>query len=38
MEIASRKKIIIDEHSGRILVDPELAKEELEKMQKHFGN
>lgn len=38
MEIASRKKIIIDEHSGRILVDPELAKEESEKMQKYFGN
>ncbi len=32
MEIASRQKIITDEHSGRILVDPELAKEEREKM------
>jgi len=36
MEIASRKKIITDEHSGRILVDPELAKEEREKMAKVF--
>ena len=32
MEIAQRKKIIIDEHSGRILVDPTLAREEEEKM------
>lgn len=37
MEIASRKKIITDEHSGRILVDAELAKEEEEKMAKLFG-
>lgn len=36
MEIASRKKIITDEHSGRILVDPALAQEEQEKMQKLF--
>ncbi|MCH2489544.1 MAG: hypothetical protein MK211_05280 [Flavobacteriales bacterium] len=36
MEIASRKKIITDEHSGRILVDPELASEEKEKMDKLF--
>ncbi|MAN59656.1 MAG: hypothetical protein CMC08_07455 [Flavobacteriaceae bacterium] len=36
MEIASRKKIITDEHSGRILVDPELAKEEKEKMEQLF--
>jgi D-alanyl-D-alanine carboxypeptidase len=28
VEIASRKKIIIDEHSGRILVDSVLADEE----------
>lgn len=28
LEIASRKKIIIDEHSGRILVDRELAEEQ----------
>ncbi|MXV37725.1 hypothetical protein GO491_03375 [Flavobacteriaceae bacterium Ap0902] len=32
MEIALRKKIISDEHSGRILVDGELAAEEKEKM------
>jgi len=36
MEIASRKKIITDEHSGRILVDLELATEEEEKMGKLF--
>lgn len=36
MEIASRKKIITDEHSGRILVDADLAKEEEEEMEKHF--
>ena len=38
VEIASRKKIITDEHSGRILVDPTLADEELEKMQKIFSS
>lgn len=32
MEIASRHKIITDEHSGRILVDAALAQEEKEKM------
>ena len=32
VEIASRKKIITDEHSGRILVDSVLAEEEKEKM------
>ena len=37
VEIASRKKIITDEHSGRILVDPTLADEEQEKMKKLFG-
>ena len=37
VEIAGRKKIIIDEHSGRILVDAELAAEEQEKMSKIFG-
>lgn len=37
VEIASRKKIITDEHSGRILVDPALADEEQEKMQKMFS-
>ena len=34
LEIASRNKIITDEHSGRILVDSELAKEEQEKINK----
>ena len=38
MEIASRQKIITDEHSGRILVDPDLAKEEKEKMSKIFSS
>ena len=33
MEIAQRKKIIIDEHSGKILVDDELVNEETEKMR-----
>ena len=36
MEIASRKKIITDEHSGRILVDAALAEEQKEKMEKLF--
>mgnify|MGYP003958353647 CR=1 FL=1 len=34
MEIASRKKIITDEHSGRILVDAALAEEQKIKMEK----
>ncbi|CAM4047578.1 zinc ribbon domain-containing protein [Gillisia limnaea] len=37
VEIAGRRKIITDEHSGRILVDEELAKEEHEKMEKLFS-
>ena len=37
MEIASRKKIITDEHSGRILVDSALAEEEKEKMEQLFA-
>ncbi len=37
MEIAMRKKIITDEHSGRILVDIELATEEKEKMSKFIS-
>jgi predicted nucleic acid-binding Zn-ribbon protein len=36
MEIAGSKKIITDEHSGRILVDPDLANEEREKMEAMF--
>ncbi len=34
LDIANRKKITIDEHSGRILVDPALAAEEKEKIDK----
>lgn len=37
MEIASRKKIITDEHSGRILVDKELAEEQEAFMQGIFS-
>ncbi|AUS04417.1 zinc ribbon domain-containing protein [Pseudotamlana carrageenivorans] len=37
VEIASRKKVITDEHSGRILVDAILAEEEREKMEKLFS-
>ncbi|HET8885147.1 MAG TPA: C4-type zinc ribbon domain-containing protein [Salinimicrobium sp.] len=38
MEISSRRKIITDEHSGRILVDEELANEEKEKMNSLFSS
>ena len=38
VEIASRKKIIIDEHSGRILVDSSLAEEEKQKMESLFAS
>lgn len=37
LEIAARRKIITDEHSGRILVDPDLAREEEEKLEKLFA-
>ena len=37
MEIANRKKITFDEHSGRILVDAQLAEEERQKIQKLFS-
>ena len=37
VEIASRKKIITYEHSGRILVDAELAEEQKVKMEKLFS-
>ncbi len=36
VEIASRKRVITDEHSGRILVDPTLAEEESSKMETIF--
>ncbi len=32
LDVAARQKIIVDEHSGRILVDAELAQEEQDKM------
>ena len=34
VELAQRKKIIIDEHSGKILVDDELVMQETAKMEK----
>jgi hypothetical protein len=37
MEIASRKKIVIDENSGRILVDAKLAEEEEDKINILFS-
>ncbi|OEK09016.1 hypothetical protein A8C32_14070 [Flavivirga aquatica] len=37
VEIASRKKVITDEHSGRILVDAVLAEEQKAKMEKLFS-
>lgn len=37
MEIAARKKIITDEHSGRILVDSVLADEVREEMENIFA-
>ncbi len=36
LEIANRKKITIDEHSGRILVDAALAQEEKDKIDSLF--
>ncbi len=38
LEIRMRNKIIIDEHSGRILVDGDLAREEKEKINKMLNN
>ncbi|NPA43642.1 MAG: hypothetical protein GXO27_06425 [Chlorobi bacterium] len=41
LEIRERDRIILDEHTGRILVDPDLAAEEREKMREifsRFGN
>ncbi|TVZ57165.1 hypothetical protein OD91_2473 [Lutibacter sp. Hel_I_33_5] len=37
LEIANRKKIMIDEHSGRILVDAALAEEEKQKIDAIFS-
>jgi hypothetical protein len=33
IDIAQRKRIIVDEHSGRILVDKELAEEEQSRIE-----
>lgn len=38
LDIQARKKIIIDEHSGRILVDEDLANEEYEKIHALLGH
>jgi len=32
LDVAARKRVIVDEHSGRILVDSDLAREEQERM------
>ena len=37
LDIAARKKIIVDEHSGRILVDADLAQEQSTKMTKKLN-
>lgn len=37
LEIASRKRVVIDENSGRILVDAKLAEEEEEKINAMFS-
>jgi uncharacterized protein len=33
LDVAARKKIIVDEHSGRVLVDQVLAQEETERIE-----
>jgi predicted nucleic acid-binding Zn-ribbon protein len=38
LDIASRKKLITDEYSGRILVDKDLAEEEEKKMESIFSS
>ncbi len=38
VEIAARKKIITDEHSGRILIDNVMAEEERAKMEELFAS
>jgi hypothetical protein len=32
LDVAARKRVIVDEHSGRILVDSDLAREEQERI------
>lgn len=34
LDVSARKKIIVDEHSGRIIVDKELADEEVARIEK----
>jgi predicted nucleic acid-binding Zn-ribbon protein len=38
LDVAMRKKIIVDEHSGRILVDAELAEEQIAAMDKMIAD
>jgi hypothetical protein len=38
LDVAARKRVIVDEHSGRILVDSDLAREEQEKMENLLTN
>jgi predicted nucleic acid-binding Zn-ribbon protein len=38
LDVSARKKIIVDEHSGRIIVDKELADEEIERIEKLINN
>jgi len=37
LDVAARKRVIVDEHSGRILVDKVLAEEQIEKMEKKLA-
>lgn len=37
LDVASRKRVIVDEHSGRILVDAELALEEQTRMEEELS-
>jgi predicted nucleic acid-binding Zn-ribbon protein len=38
LDVASRKRVMVDEHSGRILVDAELAMEEQARMDEELAN
>jgi predicted nucleic acid-binding Zn-ribbon protein len=38
LDVASRKRVMVDEHSGRILVDAELAIEEQARMDEELAN
>jgi hypothetical protein len=37
LDVASRKRVMVDEHSGRILVDAELAMEEQTRMDEELA-